>query len=124
MHERTSKLRVLLVGDDDARRDLRASLGSFELVETCGVHRALWILRRAPVDVVVTEQLLQDGTGAALLSRVQALGLSCVRVLISTRHLDWDGAAHERFFLKTATLGEELSSWLNEVARQVARDGR
>jgi CheY-like chemotaxis protein len=91
-----SGVKQILVADDDegVRRVLRKALSSYGVQTARDVAQAVALSRNTPVDLLITDYLMPDGTGSELVSRLREERPS-LKVLFMTGHvamLDQEGS--------------------------------
>ena len=94
----THPARILIVDDDDDTRQLLAfALGTrYEVVQAAGPDAALDVLRKGPVDLVITDYDMPGQTGADLLKRAaDEKVLGDAASLVVTAHPQPEGVPEE-----------------------------
>ncbi|MDB6075108.1 MAG: hypothetical protein JWO89_2748 [Verrucomicrobiaceae bacterium] len=86
---------VLVVEDNDMYRGvvvavLNQCLQGCEMLEAANVKNALIILRSRPVDVMVVDMNLPDGTALTLLDQVQDMVRSRLKTIVFSNHASED----------------------------------
>jgi two-component system, cell cycle response regulator CpdR len=111
----------ILVADDDdgVRRLVRKALSTYRVQTARDVAQAITLHRHAPVDLLITDYLMPDGTGSELISRLREAQPS-LKVLLMTGHaamLDQEGShwwTTERHLGKPFTI-HDLRSAVTEL---------
>jgi two-component system KDP operon response regulator KdpE len=133
-------LRVLVVEDDAAMRDLlRAALAAegFDVATAVSVSEAAAVVTHAPPDAIVLDLGLPDGDGAALVREVRRK--SAVPIVVASARHDEAGkialldAGADDYLVKPFAVGELLArirvalrhrgSTLQPSLRRIERDG-